>query len=290
MLPDQKKIESMEFKASYIRTVNKDVIGGKLQLNNDALVFKPNSIAKKAGEDGFRIPLYNIEKIRKESAGRGVIYSLTNGKLAGHLHIILNEDTEYVFTVSSVDKKIEILSSLIEHATKNEMKQQELEGENSTPGEKETTENSKTDSENTNPQVEEKPEKENIMDGNDKSARFPILSIFSSLMLFRLGVSGLGTSQGTPDVLLSVLVLILGIAVIPRVRISIHNRIMLRYEIDLTKLLWSIGIALIYIFFVALSSMLLIGQGGVIGIFALILVFAFSAIIVITIRVVKRLS
>ena len=113
MASKQHDSESIEFRASYIRTPVKDVIAGKLRLAGDELVFEPNNIAEMAGEDKLRIPLYKIIEIKKESAGRGIIYSLTNGWLAGHLHITVNNNTEYAFTVFSVEEKINRLSPII---------------------------------------------------------------------------------------------------------------------------------------------------------------------------------
>lgn len=306
---NQEDSESIEFKASHIRTPNKDVVGGKLHLAEDKLIFKPNDIAGMAGEGKLRIPLYKITEVRKESAGRGIIYSLTNGWLAGHLHIMLNDDTEYVFTVSSVDEKIETLTPIIKSASEPDLDTHDRsapEPDSDIPDSEDTDETERISGYCSScgkevsasmeycPDCGEGLDEREITqeiepdDETDSSARFPILSIFSSLMLFRGGAISLETAGGE-SVPISFLFFVLGISVIPRVRVFIYSRILSKFGVDMSKRLWSIGIALIYTLFVTVSSLFLIGEGGFIGLASLILALVLSAIIVLISRVVNRL-
>lgn len=293
MAADQQDFEKKEFKASHIRTPITDVVGGKIHLTESELKFEPNNIAESGGENKLQIPLYEIRDIRKESAGRGIIYSLTNGWLAGHLHIKLRDGTEHVFTVSSVTKKIEMLSLLIDSATEPESDIDEPKGGDEA---RSTIQYCSSCGEEVSASMEYCPdcgtglgEKETTQertseDKTDSSARFPILSIFSAIILLRGGALVL---EGTGSVSTSSLFFALGVLIIPRVRLFTHKKILSKSGINLAKRLWSAAIALIYILFVTISSLFLIGDGGFIGLATIIMVLVISAIIVLISRVVS---
>jgi len=307
MTTSRQASESIEFKASHIRAPNKDVVGGKLRINGEVLVFEPNSVAKKtANEEPFSVPLYDIESLKKESAGRGIIYSLTNGKLAGHLHIKLDDGSVHVFTVSSVDEKIEMLSPLIDSASKPVSNTDETTQQHETDhtekyctscGEKvlENTDycpscgtaideynqtQSSTDENETETSTDEKETK--------PSPRFPILSVFSSLMIFRTSFVLLENPR--PDNVAGfVIFAVSATVIIPRVRLKVYDKILHQYGLNLKKRLWSIPIALIYSILVFISILLLLGEGGAIGFGSIIVAFVTAVVLVLFSRLISRI-
>lgn len=198
--------QSTEFKATYVRTPIKDAIGGKLYLNDNHLIFKPNKAAEKLlDENSVKIPLNSIRNVEQESAGRGIIYSLTGGRLAGHLHINQNDGTEYVFTVFSASKKVEVISDRI-----NSTPQKDLSNDKSPTGANQernhTEENTRDIAEQENPS-----KTENQAESSWNPA-FPVFSVFTGLMLIWAGtVQSPGNMEGF-------FLIVAGGAVIPRVR------------------------------------------------------------------------
>jgi hypothetical protein len=298
MAPEQDNTDSRDFRASHIRTPNKDVIGGKIHVNDDKLVFEPNSVAEMAGEGRLPIPLYAIKNITKETAGRGIIYSLTNGRLAGHLHIILNDGTEYVFTVPFVDEKIELLSPLINSATEPDIDRSEETSENKDQIDQQTQYCPSCGEEvlinmDYCPDCGAELSKDGVTQetGADSetnhSPRFPILSVFSSLMLLRGGAVSLNTAAISP--VTALIFFALGVSVIPRVRVYLYDKVLYIHGADLASRIWSIAIALVYTTATGISSLLLVGELGIIGAITLVIIFIFSVIIVLVIRIAKKI-
>jgi hypothetical protein len=298
MASEQDDTDSRNFRASHIRTPNKDVIGGKIYINDTDLVFEPNGVAEMAGEGSLSIPLYAIEDIKKETAGRGIIYSLTNGRLAGHLHIILDDGTEHVFTVSFVEEKIELLSPLIESATEPDINTYEETSKNKNQVGQQTQYCPSCGEEvlinmDYCPDCGAELSKDKIAQETkadnevNHSPRFPILSVFSSLMLLRGGAVSINTAAISP--VTALIFFALGVSVIPRIRVYLYDKVLYIHGTDLAGRIWSIAIALVYTTATGISSLLLVGEGGIIGVISLITAFVFSVIIVLVIRIVKKI-
>jgi ribosomal protein S27AE len=295
MATDEQNVEPVNFKASYIRTPNKDVVGGRLQIDGDFLVFEPNSIAKKtSGEENHAIALYKIEDLEKETAGRGVISFLTGGRLGTHLHIRLNDGAVYVFTVSSVSDKIEMLTPYINSATAPEADPSKVDGQNDTTnshqycpscGKGVSEEAGYCPNCGTALMESEGVQESENEDYSELSPRFPILSVFSSLMILRTSFVLLDSPSGMVGFLIFAG---FAISIIPRVRLRIYKTMLVRYGIDLKNRIWFIIMILLYSILTFISSLLILGEGGVIGFFSIAFAFIFAIVLVFSSRMISK--
>lgn len=304
---DDSEAYDIEFKASHIRS-DSDVIGGAISIDQQAIIFEPNGIAKSAGESALLIPLHKIKKLNKSKAGRGIIYSLTGGMLAGHLHIKLDNGTEHVFTVSSVDEKVRKIKSLVQSANKPNPVEQDTNDEEDSNEANITGNEGTVDrearycsscgseiSEDVNfcpdcgTELNEGVSKHDVdassKESNESTPRFPIISVFISLMLFRTATVALEISGGTP-VLEFLMFSTLAILIIPRVRTHIGGSISRNLGINLRRLIWSIPVGLVYSLLLLISMFLLIGEGGAVGFVSILMAFILSAVIVYSVRIV----
>lgn len=103
-----------EIGVSYVTSLGGS-IGGKLEIQDEALVFTPSKLEKVFRRKSFQIPYEDIESI--ETLPRfddGVVAIIRKNGLSNRIEIVLEDETRELFTTSNFDDHVEKLRKAIE--------------------------------------------------------------------------------------------------------------------------------------------------------------------------------